>query len=104
MIYEQRTYTIKPGSTAVYLKNYEELGLDILLECLGTLIGFWYTEHGHINQLVHIWAFESLDDRLARRDRLANHPGWPAYLKANLPLLVDYESRIMRPAPFSPLQ
>ena len=74
MIYEERIYTIKPGSTAVYLKNYEELALDILMECLSNLVGFWSTEHGHINQLVHIWAFEGLDDRLARRKKLAEHP------------------------------
>jgi hypothetical protein len=104
MIYEERVYTIKPGSTAVYLKNYEELALDILMECLGNLVGFWYTEHGHVNQLVHIWSFEGLDDRLERRQRLAAHPGWPAYLDVNLPLLLDQQSRIMLPAPFSPLQ
>ena len=104
MIYEERIYTIKPGYTAEYLKNHEELALDILMECLGNLVGFWQTEHGPLNLLIHIWAFEGLDDRLARREKLARHPDWPAYLKVNYPLLLAQESRILLPAPFSPLK
>ena len=81
MIYEERIYTIKPGYTAEYLKNHEELALDILMECLGNLVGFWQTEHGPLNLLMgtskNIWAFEGLDDRLARREKLARHPDWP---------------------------
>jgi hypothetical protein len=34
---------------------------------LGKLIGFFFTEIGVVNQVVHIWAYESLDDRLVRR-------------------------------------
>ena len=104
MIYEERIYTIKPGSTALYLKNYEELALDILMVCLGNLVGFWHTEIGELNKLVHIWGYVGLDDRLERRNRLAQHPGWPAYLEANYPLLLAQESRILIPASFSPLQ
>ena len=52
MIYEERIYTIKPGYTAEYLKNHEELALDILMECLGNLVGFWQTEHGPLNLLL----------------------------------------------------
>jgi len=104
MIYEERIYTIKPGSTAEYLKNYEELALDILMECLGNLVGFWHTEHGPLNLLIHFWAYEGLDDRLVRRKRLTQHPGWPAYLEVNYPLLLAQESRILLPVAFSPLK
>lgn len=103
MIYEERIYTIKPGYTAEYIKNYEELALDILMECIGNLVGFWHTEHGPLNQLIHIWGFEGLDDRLERRKKLAAHPGWPAYLKVNNPLLLGQESKILIPSSFSPV-
>jgi len=104
MIYEERIYTIVPGRMAEYLKNYEELGLPVQLEVLGTLVGFFHTEIGGLNKVVHIWGYESLDDRLEKRETLANHPDWPRYLEANLSFIVEQENRVLTPASFSPLQ
>ena len=104
MIYEERTYTIVTGRIAEYMTNYETLGLPVQLEVLGTLVGFFRTEIGGLNKVVHIWGYDSLDDRLIRRDKLANHPDWPRYLDANLALIVDQENRLLIPAPFSPLK
>jgi NIPSNAP len=75
-------------------------------EFLGELVGFFTTEIGDISQIVHIWAYKSLDDRLERRDRMAADSRWQAFgskVKA-LDILVSMESRIMRPTDFSPLQ
>lgn len=54
---------------------------------LGQLIGFFFTEIGVVNQVVHIWAYESLDDRLVRRARMAQtNAGRPSRVKiANWP-------------------
>lgn len=104
MIYEERTYTIKPGTMAEYVKNYEELGLPVQLEVLENLVGFFTTEIGGLNKVVHIWGYESLDDRAERRKRLAAHPDWPAYLDANLTLIEAQENRVLVPVGFSPIQ
>ena len=104
MIYEERTYTIVPGRMQEYLDNYERLGLPVQLEVIGNLAGFFHTEIGGLNEVVHIWGYDSLDDRLAKREALARHPDWPAYLAANLALIVDQENRVLIPAPFSPLK
>lgn len=104
MIYEERIYTIRPGQLQPYLKNYETLGLPVQLEVLKNLVGFWSTEVGGLNKVVHIWAYDSLDDRLAKRELLARHPKWPAYLDANLPLIEEQENRVLVPAAFSPLK
>ncbi len=104
MIYEERTYTIVPGGIAEYMANYEDLGLPVQLEVLGNLIGFFRTEIGGLNKVVHIWGYDSLDERLEKRDRLARHPDWPRYLDANLALIVDQENRLLIPASFSPLK
>ena len=100
----KRTYTIVAGRIAEYMKNYETLGLPVQLEVLGNLVGFFRTEIGGLNKVVHIWGYDSLDERLEKRDRLANHPDWPRYLEANLALIVDQENRLLIPAPFSPLK
>ena len=104
MIYEERTYTIVTGRAAEYIRNYETLGLPVQLEVLGRLIGFWQCDVGPLNTVVHIWAYDSLDDRARRRALLAQHPKWPAYLKANLDLIVKQENRVLMPVSFSPLQ
>lgn len=103
MIYEERIYTIKPGYLQQYIRNYETLGLPVQLEVLQRLVGFWTTEIGGLNKVVHIWAYDSLDDRLARRAALARHPKWPAYLDANLALIEEQENRVLVPTAFSPL-
>jgi hypothetical protein len=106
MLYEIRTYTFKPLRAAEWLALYKTEALPIQQEYLGELIGFFTTEIGDISQIVHIWAYKSLDDRLERRDRMAADPRWQAFgskVKA-LDILVGMESRIMRPTDFSPLQ
>jgi hypothetical protein len=102
MIYEERIYTIKPGTMGEYMKNYEELGLPVQKEVLGTLVGFWHTDVGGLNKVVHIWGYDSLDDRLEKRAILSAHPDWPAYLDVALPLIVEQENRVLIPASFSP--
>ncbi len=104
MIYEERIYTIVTGRMAECMKNYEDLGLPVQREVLGTLVGFFHTEIGGLNKVVHIWGYDSLDDRLDKREKLANHPNWPRYLEANVSLIVEQENRVLIPASFSPLK
>lgn len=104
MIYEERIYTIVPGRMDEYLRNYETLGLPVQRAVLGTLVGFWHTEIGGLNKVVHIWGYDDLDDRMARRAALAAHPDWPTYLEVALPLIVAQENRVLIPAPFSPVR
>lgn len=106
MLYEIRTYTFKPLRGADWLALYESEGLALQQEFLGELIGFFATEIGDISQIVHIWAYESLDDRLERRDRMAADSRWREFgrkVKA-LDILLSMESRILRPTEFSPLK
>lgn len=61
MIYEKRTYTINPLKMADWLALYQSDALAVQTDHLGKLIGFFFTEIGVVNQVVHIWAYESLD-------------------------------------------
>lgn len=75
MFYEIRTYRLKNGTIPQYLKVVEDEGIEIQKSHLGTLVGYFFSEIGTINEIVHIWAFASLDDREARRERLWPIPG-----------------------------
>jgi hypothetical protein len=101
VIVEMREYTLRAGTVPEYLDLYEREGLAIQREILGHLVGYYTTEVGPaVNQVVHLWAYESFEDRTARRARLAKHPGWQAYLQKMRPMLVAQCNRLLRPAPF----
>jgi hypothetical protein len=102
MYYEIRTYRLKNGSIPDYLAAVGETGITIQKKHLGHLVGYFYSEIGPINEIVHIWAFESLDDREARRARLMADPDWRAFLPRIRDLIEVAENKIMKPAAFSP--
>jgi NIPSNAP len=101
MIVEERCYTLKPGTVALYYQDYNPRGLRIQMRILGNLIGYFHTD---LDQIVHLWAYDSLADRERRRARLAADPEWQDYLKQSPDIIVRMETRILIPAPFSPIK
>lgn len=79
MYYELRTYTLDPLKMADWLALYQSHALDVQSEHLGNLVGFFTSEFGDVNQVVHIWGYASLDDRIARRTAMAADPRWAAF-------------------------
>ena len=104
MIVEERVYRIKPGKMPEMLKAYQEIGLEIQKEKLGNLIGYFQTEIGGLNSLVHLWGYSSLDDRQRRRSELAREPQWQRYLEVSTPLIDTMDNRILVPTDFSPIR
>ncbi|WP_455273517.1 NIPSNAP family protein [Rhizobium herbae] len=103
MFYEIRTYRLKNGAIPAYLKVVEEEGIAIQKKHLGALVGYFFSEIGVINEIVHIWGFSSLDDREARRSRLMADADWQAFLPKIRDLIEVAENKIMKPAAFSPV-
>jgi|SRR5690349_9714166 len=104
MFYEVRTYRIKTGAVPAYLKLVEEEGIELQKRYLGQLVGYFYSEIGPLNQIVHIWAYPSLDERERRRAALAEDADWRAFAPKIQVLMEEMESKIMKPVSFSPLQ
>lgn len=100
MLVEQRTYTTHPGKLRDYLALYEAEGYAIQKRILGRLVGYYRSEIGELNQVVHLWAYADLLERQQRREALLADPQFKAYVQRMLPLLVSQESRILAPAPF----
>jgi hypothetical protein len=103
MFYELRTYRLKVGSLPAYLKLVQETGLSIQNGHLGQLIGYFLTEIGPLNQIVHLWAFDSLDERDRRRAALLADPQWQEFLPHLQAHIEEMECKILRPTAFSPL-
>jgi hypothetical protein len=104
MILEERTYTLHPGKTGEYFAAYEKEGMAIQVPILGRLVGYFSSEIGELNQVVHMWAYESLEERTRRRAELQADPRWRAFVPKLLVNIQKMETRILVPAPFSPLK
>ena len=100
MIVEERMYTLHPGKVPEYLKAYKEEGMAIQKRILGGMFGYFSTEVGTQNQIVHMWAYESFEEREKRRAQMASDAGWLAYTAKIRPFISFQETRIMKPAPF----
>ena len=104
MIVEERIYTLHPGKAPEFLKLYEEEGLAIQTPILGNMVGYFSTEIGPLNQVIHMWGYEDHAERDSRRAEMMGDPAWQAFVKKIRPLIVTQENKILIPAPFSPIR
>ena len=104
MIIEHRTYKIKPGKLNLLMELYEKEGMAVHKEILGNQIGYFYTEIGPLNEIVHLYGYKSLDDRAKRRKELAKNEVWQKYITKAIDLIEYQESKILLPAEFSAIK
>ncbi|TDV35614.1 NIPSNAP protein [Paraburkholderia caballeronis] len=100
MFVEERIYTVQPGKAPDFLKLYEEEGMAIQARHLPYMVGYYTSEIGTLNLIVHLWAFDDINQRVRLREQMVADPDWQNYLKKLMPLIVDQQSRILRPASF----
>jgi NIPSNAP protein len=95
MIYEVRTYRLKPGTIPEVEKRFAEaLPHREKYSKLGAL---WHTELGPLNQIVHVWPYESLDQRSELRGRAMQDPHWPPKIGE---FIETMDSEVFLPTPF----
>ena len=95
MILEERTYTIRTGLVADYLKLYETEGYATHCRHLGLPVGWFTTETGTLNQVVHMWRYDSHAEREIKRARLYADPIWLAFIPKTRPFIERMENRIL---------
>jgi NIPSNAP len=97
MIFEMRTYLLKPGTP---LQAEQAFGERIEARSkLSRIAGFWRTEVGTLNQIIHIWPYKDLNERDQIRAEAVKTGVWPPKIAD---FVLDMESKILHPAPFSP--
>ncbi len=97
MIYEIRTYEVKPRTVPEVEKRFGEAYKQPGEKA--PLVGSFHTEIGQLNEIVHIWAFADLDERDRVQRELRENANWPPKLEE---FIVHAESEIVRPFPFLP--
>ncbi len=104
MIVDHRTYRIKHGMNKQYIAMFEEYGLPVQLRHLGNLLAYFRTAIGSVNEVVHLWGYESLADMEQRRAARDADPAWAEYKKMSAGLLEYQENKILTPTDFSPMK
>ena len=101
MIYELRTYTVRPEKMPVLLDLWRQVGrplIDRHLKCLGV----WTTESGELNRVVHLYVWDSYSSREELRRRFYEDSEAQAYVAQVKPLYQRQESVMLFPTDFSP--
>ncbi len=104
MIHELRTYTFVPGKLGEAMRLSGDVSRRTRGDDYGKLEGYWVTEFGTLNQVVHIWSYADLSERTRLRAALMQNQAWRnEFLVHFLPLVVTQENRILAPAlPLTP--
>ena len=93
---DHRIYTIRLRKMGEFIEVFDRLAMPILLQTLGTPLGFWTSWIGPQNQFIHCWGYESLADYEQRSQARDSHPDFPKYLAASEHLIVAQETRLIR--------
>jgi hypothetical protein len=97
MIFEMRTYLLKPGTVAEFEARFDA-GLPARAR-LSPLAGLWHSEVGTLNQVIHVWPYKDLNERERIRAQAIETRVWPVKVQE---FILEMESKILYPAPFSP--
>ena len=103
MIYNMRIYDLQPGTVPQYMAAVRELALKIREDHGVKLAGWYYTDIGALNRVVHIWAYEDYAHFEKAGEAVRSDPRWEnEYVPRVLPLIVKQQDMMMKGADFFP--
>ena len=104
IIYEKRSYSITIGEMSEVKRLYSTLGWPAL-EAGGfskNLIGYFTSDTGELSQLIHLWRFESDEDRRSFWKRLLEDTDFMVFVKQLRPLIRTQSNQLLLAAPWGP--
>jgi len=103
LIVDFRTYTLSVGSVPKFLDLFENIGLPIQKEILGNFLAMFKHEFGNTNEIIHMWGYESFQDREKRRLDCAKNEKFIEYVKEARQYIIKQEVKLLIPTPSSPI-
>ena len=104
MIVDVRTYTLIPRRLTKYLELFEKNALPVMKRHNLELVGYYVSYIGPLNQVVHLWRYDSLADLERKRTERDADPAWGEFLAVTEGMVLVQENKIMRPTSFSPIR
>ena len=90
-----RKYQLVVGGPLKWQKLYKEHGYETQRKHLGEPVGYFMTEFGEVNEVIHMWRYESLEDRAAKRAALYADPKWGEFISQAVPLIETQTTAIL---------
>ena len=97
-IYEMRMYQYQPGAVKEVTQRWEKGLAGGRLE-ISPIAACMWSEVGRLNFWVHIWPYDSMEERDRVREESFKLETWPPGTRE---FMVSMENKIMMPATFSP--
>jgi len=103
LIYDMRIYDVKPGAVPQYMEAVREISLKIRADHGVKLAGWYYTDIGPLNRIVHIWAYRDYAHYQEAREAVHADPRWSGeYVPRVRGLAVKQQNMMMQGADFFP--
>ena len=90
MIFELRSYLFRPAGLADYLDALQQPEVAEVLR--PHLRGFWASESGMLNRVLHVWEYRDRAERLAARAARAKVPVMQEFYRNVIPMLREQRS------------
>lgn len=104
-LYELRTYTLYVGKMGEGVKLYTEIGYPAMQKGGQDkkLVGYFQSDVGTLNQLVHMWKFDDDADRRRHWAGLYSNADFMGqFVPKFRPLVMTQEVKLLLPAPWGP--
>ena len=104
MIYDFRMYTFKPGKIPEYMAAVKEFAIPSRAKYGVKLAGWYYSDIGELNQVVHIWGYRDHAHMEEAKAQVANDPDWRGkYIPAVGGLIEAQKTYLMLSPDFAPV-
>jgi hypothetical protein len=104
MLFEYRAYTLRPGNEDAFWDAQQMRGLDpVKRPIMARVVGYFATRTGPVDQIVHLWRYDSYEDWYTRLYSGYGDPAAEPYYRKVRALMVAQESRFLAPAPIPEL-
>ena len=101
MIYDMRTYDIAMGKTPEYMAAVREIALPVRESYGVKLAGWYYTDVGALNKVVHIWAYRDYAHFEEAREAFRTDERWlNDYVPRVKGIILRQENQLMRASDF----
>ncbi|WP_419921012.1 NIPSNAP family protein [Candidatus Poriferisodalis sp.] len=92
---EMRRYRLKVGAADRWVKAYKEKGYEAQRKYLGEPVGYYTIGVGDLNDIIHMWRYDTLEERAAKRKALFEDPQWLEFVSEIASLVVTQENSIL---------
>jgi hypothetical protein len=94
-LYEFRTYALYPG----FVQEYMDLLLAVLpvREKYSANVCIWRPVVGNVDQIMHLWSYQTMEERDSFRHVLHEEPDWNKFTAAFTPMIRNMNSWFLVP-------